>query len=145
MSNKGMHQTPATRAKQSIAQRKHTNNEQILFAKEYIDQLKSNPKQAPNRAGLALALNLTTSNLLEATTYNPELQFYIDQVSTLQENYLIVNGLEGKTQPAITALLLKSKHGYIENPANLTQNNYMNISPDVLRLALEQMKKPATR
>lgn len=143
MSSKGITHSPATRLKQSLANRKLTNTEQIKRAQEYISYCEANPKHLPNDASFALALSLTSNALLEAVSYNPELVQYLDQVHTKQRVYLLTRGIEGKTQPAITALLLKSKHGYQENPANLTQNNYMNVSPDVLKTALELMKKPA--
>jgi hypothetical protein len=43
----------------------------------------------------------------------------------------------GKTDSKLTGLLLKADHGLIEKPQQLTQNNYLNISPDLLAEAIE--------
>jgi hypothetical protein len=54
---------------------------------------------------------------------------------------LITNGLEGKYNSRFAMFLLKASHGMTEKEplVDATQNNYMNISPELLADALEIM------
>ena len=140
MPAKGTKHTDITRRKLSLQRQKLTNTDQISAAQSYIDELKASPDQLPNKATLALRLGISKSRILEAIAKNPDLEPLIETIQTMQEEFLLTRGIANKTNPAITTLLLKSKHGYQETPPNLTQNNNFNISPDILRLALDRMK-----
>jgi hypothetical protein len=61
-------------------------------------------------------------------------------IAMMQEEYCITRGITQQANPIFSMFLLKSKHNYKDSPQALTQNNYMNISPDVLKDALSLMQ-----
>jgi len=64
----------------------------------------------------------------------------VEYIEMLQEQFAINEGFRGKAS-IFSMFLLKSKHNYHDSPQQLTQNNYMNISPDLLADALAIMNE----
>jgi basic membrane lipoprotein Med (substrate-binding protein (PBP1-ABC) superfamily) len=70
-----------------------------------------------------------------------EFSHTIQQLRETQKHLLINNALTGKYNARFATFLLKASHGYKENePIVTTNENFMNISPDVLADALKLMK-----
>jgi hypothetical protein len=141
MSSKGTVKSIETRAKISKSKTKINKLQLITSSKSYIEELQANPKQLPTISGLILSLGISSSYFYELANQIPELEEIINHIKLMQENYLLTNGVISKSNPVFSMFLLKCKHDYRDNPQNLTQNNYMNISPDVLKDALKLMNE----
>jgi hypothetical protein len=139
MSRKGTKQTEATKAKISLANTKHDIAILESQAIAYIENLK--PDTLPTLSGLCLAIAIDHRNINDFRMQSPKLDKLCAYIENLQEEYLINNGLHNRVNPGFAQFLLKTKHNYKENPTQLTQNNYTNISPDVLAEALTIMGK----
>jgi hypothetical protein len=144
MSNKGNHHTRETKNKISLAKTKLQGKElQTAIDKglAYIEQLKNDDKQLPTLQGLALAMGINYTYLIELYASKPELTELMDHIKLLQEQFLLTRGVSSKSNPVFSMFLLKAKHNYQDKPQNLTQNNFVNISPDVLKDALKLMNE----
>lgn len=140
MSSKGRITKPETKFKISLANTKHTRESLLEAWETYRKILTDDPKRLPTIGGYCLTAGISQQNILEYTTKYPEVNEIINFISELQREFCLVNGITQKINPIFSMFLLKSKHGFKDNPQQLTQNNYMNISPDVLRDALKMMK-----
>lgn len=143
MSTKGTTQSPATRQKISLANKKHSKADLIQAGENYITSLLDDSGvliSPPSIVGYCLAAGISRSRLYELTNQYQELADTIEHIEMLQEQYTIACGFSGKS-PIFSIFLLKSKHNYKDTPQQLTQNNYMNISPDLLADALQIMNK----
>lgn len=140
MSNLGLSQSPKTRA--VISQAKTKFDPKILEKSynDYLLELKDNPELCPSLAGLAKRYGMSTATISN-NMHLPQVAHIIETIQTLQEAYLIENGITGKASPSFAQFLLKAKHSYSDDKPTLTQNNFMNISPEVLQDALELMAK----
>lgn len=141
MARKGTKQSLATRQKQSLAHTKITESHLVKTGNEYIEQLKANPKQLPTLTGLCLATGIHNTNLIEFRNKFSKFDKIVNYIETLQEEYLLTNGITGKANPVFSIFLLKSKHKYFDQPQNLTQNNNFNITPELLKSALQLIDK----
>lgn len=142
MSTKGKTQTKETREKIALSQTKlkgEALKQAINKGIEYIEQLKQDEKQLPTLQGLALSMGINYTYLLELYATKPELTEIINHIKLLQEQFLLTRGVSSKSNPVFSIFLLKAKHNYQDKPQQLTQNNYLNISPDVLKDALKLM------
>lgn len=83
---------------------------------------------------------MACSRLYELAQTWQEVADILEYISMMQEELALRGGLTNKTNPVFSMFLLKSKHGYIDQAQNLTQNNTFNISPDLLADALEIMR-----
>lgn len=107
----------------------------------YHKKLMEDPAKLPTIGGFCLEAGISQQNILEYTTKYPEVGEIINYILELQQEFCLVNGIKQKINPIFAMFLLKAKHNFKDNPQNLTQNNYMNISPDVLKDALQLMGK----
>jgi len=146
MSSKGYKHTPE--AKQAISDSLTTLTLDVLQtgADSYLQTLSKNDKKLPTLTGLALSMGIHIDKLTHYRTKYPELEKYIKLVETLQQEYALTRGITNQANPIFSIFLLKTRHGYNDQPQQLTQNNTFNISPDLLSEALKIMhkdKKPA--
>lgn len=95
----------------------------------------------PTIEGLAIKLGAGTRTIYDwEKAYSDFLQT-TQLLRDTQRDLLIRNGLSGKYSTSFSIFLLKSIHGFSDNKssAGATQNNYMDISPEVLADALKLM------
>lgn len=141
MSTKGKELTTTTRYKIAVAKQKD-RTKIVEKLQEYISIL-VDPKEKeviPSLVSASLYAGISKKALLAwelTTAENSEVRQLLDFIRDIEEKYLRENGLLGKTDSKLTGLLLKADHGLIEKPQQLTQNNYLNISPDLLAEAIE--------
>lgn len=150
MSTKGKELTLDTRYKISVSKQK--NRTEIVQKLEEYKVLLLDPGEKeliPSIVSASLYAGISKKALLQwelTTAENSEVREILDFIRDLEEKYLRENGLLGKTDSKLTALILKADHGLQEKPPQLTQNNTFNISPELLADALElsrQSKKAA--
>ena len=141
MSTKGKQLTTTTRYKISLSKTKD-RTETLEKLRGYISLL-NDPKEKtliPSIVSASLYAGISKKALLAwelTTAENSEVREILDFIRDIEEKYLRENGLLGLTDSKLTGLLLKADHGLIEKPQQLTQNNYLNISPDLLAEAIE--------
>lgn len=143
MSTKGTSLSPITREKIALSKTKHTKSHLINKGIEYINTFldENEPKSAPpSIVGYCLHAGISRSRLYELQATIPELSDTIEYIEMLQEAYALNQGFNGKS-PIFAMFLLKSKQNYHDSPQALTQNNYLNISPELLSDALQLMKE----
>jgi hypothetical protein len=141
MTTKGLQHSPETKLKQSESHTQLIPSQLIEKAQEYLLSVQTNPKLLPTISGLALHLHINRQYLYEKAQEIPELSDIMEEVKLRQEEYALTRGISNQANPVFAMFLLKSKHDYRDNPQQLTQNNYMNISPDVLADAMKLMKE----
>lgn len=139
MSTKSLTLSDQTKNKISLAKTKFNPKALDLSWQEYQSELSTNPELMPSLAGLAKRYGMTQTTILN-NSHLPQVQNIIDQILTLQEAYLLENGITGKASPSFAQFLLKAKHHYSDDKPSLTQNNFMNISPEVLADAIKLME-----
>jgi len=144
MSNKGVKHSPETKLLISDKKKKLSIPQLIQFSNEYINQLTINPKLLPTISGLAIYLKVNRTYLYELASNNPELADIMETIELLQEEYCLTRGITNQANPIFSMFLLKSKHNFRDQPTNQVQNNYMNISPEVLQDALKLMEENKT-
>ena len=142
MSTKGLTQTPETRAKISLSKTKYTEAGLTRGAMAYLDSILDKTDghlvAIPSIVSLCLFVPISRSRLYELLPTMPEVADIVEYVEMLQEQYAISAGFTTKNS-IFAMFMLKSKHNYHDSPQQLTQNNYMNISPDLLADALKIM------
>jgi hypothetical protein len=144
MSNKGNKQTPQTKLIIREKQTKITTKQLIEDYKNYISHLSEFPDTMPSIVNFCILSGLNSTYIYELATQNSKLTEILNNIKELQENYLLTNGIINKTNSNLTIFLLKAKHNYKDNSQKLEQNNYLNISPEVLSDALKLMNKKTT-
>src|SRR5690606_29819881 len=133
-------QTPSIRAKISLAKTKYTKAYWVKSGKEYIEQILNAPPESkadPPIAGYALHAQISKSLLIEEAQDYPEVSEIIEYINNYQEDMAVQGGLTNRTNPVFSIFLLKSKHGYLDSPQQLIQNNSFTIAPDLLADALK--------
>jgi len=138
MSTKGTQLSTATRQNISLAKSKIKVSDLIESANSYIATLRGNPDAVPSIASFCLHARISRPYLYELAQSRPEVSDILDYIGLLQEQYALNKGFNSKAQN-FAQFILKAGHKYSDNQASLTQNNYMNISPDVLKDALKLM------
>ncbi|MFC1649332.1 terminase small subunit [Patescibacteria group bacterium] len=93
----------------------------------------------PTIEGLALYLGVGTRTIY---TWEKGYSDFLQTTEYLRDNQkhlLITNGLDNKYNTRFASFLLKSIHGYSDTRPELvaTQNNYLNVSPDLLADAMK--------
>jgi hypothetical protein len=111
----------------------------MLAGNVYIANLNNNPDTMPTLQGYCLEAGVSPSNLNDYRVKFPEVDQLCDTITLEQENFLLTRAINNKSNPIFSMFLLKSKHGYHDQPQSLTQNNSFNISPDLLADALKLM------
>ena len=96
----------------------------------------------PTIEGLASSLELGTRTLYDWEKTHADFSQAMDKLRDAQKQLLITNGLTGGYNTRFSMFLLKANHGMTEKEplVDATQNNYMNISPDLLADALRLME-----
>ena len=139
MSTKGHKQTEITKYKISLANSEHTVKEFTDAWERYEVMLHDDPKLLPNETRYCLEVGVSETHILEYATKFPEVADILGHIFDLQKAFCIEKGIRQEVNPIFAMFLLKAKHNFRDSPQQLTQNNYMNISPDVLRDALTLM------
>jgi len=139
MSTKGKKLSTITRRRISIAKTKHTKADLIASAITYIEHLNANPDELPTLAGYCLEAGIHPTNLLDYAIKYPKVRHYIDTIRLSQEQYCLTMGIKNRANPIFSMFLLKSKHGFIDQPKKLEQTNHFNISPELLVDAIKLM------
>jgi len=146
MSNKGNTTSIATRNKISLVKTKHTQTQLVRAGNAYIKHLEENPKELPTLSGYCLKASIHPTNLRDYTVKYPRVRQHIETISLLQEQYCLVNGIRNRTNPIFSMFLLKSKHGFIDQPKTIEQHNTINLTPELMADAIalsEENKKKA--
>lgn len=96
----------------------------------------------PTIEGLAQYLDVGTRTIYDWEQLHKDFSQTIDTLRGTQKHLLITNGLTGNYNGRFAMFLLKANHGMTEKETlvDATQNNYMNISPDLLADALKLMQ-----
>lgn len=137
-------QTLATRQKISLSKTKYTKDYLAKGGAEYIEKflnMKDDEKRMPTVAGFCLHVGISRSRLYELAGIMDEVADIVEYIGLMQEDLALNGGMFNKTNPIFSMFLLKSKHNYRDTPANLTQNNTFNVSPELLADALTLMRK----
>lgn len=97
----------------------------------------------PTIEGLALKLGVSVRTLYGWEAEYPEFLQTMDEIRSTQKDLLITNGLRGVYNTRFAIFLLKANHNMSEKEALIQadQNNFMNISPEVLATALKMMEE----
>lgn len=98
----------------------------------------------PTVEGLAHYLGVGTRTIYDWREQHKDFSQTIETLLDTQKQLLITNGLTGSYNARFAMFLLKANHGMTEKETvvDATQNNYMNISPDILADALKIMNSP---
>jgi len=139
MSTKGATLTPTTRQNISLSKTKYNKADLIKSGYIYLDRLQADPKQLPTISGLCLECGISREQLDHARINHPEVNALVNHIGQLQEEYALTRGMTNKANPVFAMFLLKSKHGFIDQPQQLNQTNNFNISPELLKDAIELM------
>lgn len=140
MSTKGKQLSTKTREKISLAKTRITKSALITAGQNYLDRLANNPKELPTLTGFCLEANISRSHLAELAHKYSEVMDIIEKLEQMQEQYCLTNGITNKANPIFSMFILKSKHNFKDQPQKLEQNNYLNVSPELLADALKLMK-----
>lgn len=107
---------------------------------EYINNCLKDSK-FPTIEGLAQYLGIAARTIYDWEKLHNEFLQTIETLRDTQKQLLITNGLTGGYNARFAMFLLKANHGMSEKESlvDATQNNYMNISPDLLADALKLM------
>jgi len=97
----------------------------------------------PTIEGLALELGVSSRTLYGWQDQYPEFFQAMGKIRDIQKHILQSDGLAGKLNVRMAIFLLKASHGLSDAPppVHATQNNYMNISPEVLADAMKLLEK----
>lgn len=103
----------------------------------YIKKCQGN-SDFPTIEHLASELGLGTRTLYAWEKEYPDFQQTMDMLRDAQRHLLISGGLTNKYNSRFASFLLKANHGMQDRqpPINATQNNYMNISPELMADAI---------
>lgn len=95
----------------------------------------------PSIEGLALELGVSARTLYGWETEYPDFFQTMETLRDAQKHMLQAGGLTGKYNARMAIFLLKASHGLTDAvpPIQATQNNYMQISPEVLADALKMI------
>ncbi|MBP9781076.1 hypothetical protein KBC89_00280 [Candidatus Woesebacteria bacterium] len=97
----------------------------------------------PTIEGFSAYLGVGTRTLYDWQLEYPDFSQTMNELRDTQKHHLISKGLTGGYNTRFAMFLLRANHGMSEKNAlvEATQNNYMNISPELLADALEIMKE----
>lgn len=144
MSTKGTSLAKTTKEKIALKKRKYSKSDLIKLSIEYLDKILNSdkdPKPLPSLTGLALHLNISKNTLNKYIDIHDEFSQYVDYILTYQEENLIQRASSDSINTGFVQFMLKSQYGYSDKPQSLTQNNYLNIQPEVVKEALKLMDK----
>lgn len=115
---------------------KHKPADLIKIAQSYLKTIREYPNKLPSITEYRQLAGIGADKLLDLRATNAELNEALSKVEDAQELYLLKRGDQTKN-PTFQIFLLKTKHKYNDANPNLTQNNYLNVSPDILATALK--------
>lgn len=141
MSTKGHKMSEITKQRISLSKTVYELQDFLDAWERYGKKLDDDQKRLPTVGGYCLEVGIPQSRILEYTAKFPEVAQIVEYIVDLQQEFLVTNGVTQKVNPIFSMFLLKSKHNFKDSPQQLTQNNYMNISPDVLADALKLSAK----
>lgn len=97
----------------------------------------------PTIEGLAINLGVGTRTIYDWEKLHEDFLQTTERLRDAQRRLLISNGLNNKYNSRFAEFLLKAIHGVSDSKAVLkaTQNNYLNISPELLADALKLTKE----
>jgi hypothetical protein len=97
----------------------------------------------PSIEGLAINLGVVTRTIYGWEKEYEDFLHTTELLKDIQRDLLIKNGLNGKYSTSFAMFLLKALHGFSDAKPlfEATQNNYMNISPELLAKALKVMRE----
>lgn len=134
----------ATRQKISLSKTKYKKSDLIDGGAKYIERVlnaKKGEKIIPSIVGLCLDIGISRSRLYELADKWQEVADILEYIKMMQEDTALQGGMTNRLNPIFSMFILKGKHGYRDQPQNLTQNNTFNISPDLLADALKLMRE----
>ena len=93
----------------------------------------------PTIEDLAISLGVGSRTIYDWEKLYPDFSQTLELLRDAQRGMLIKNGLNGKYNTSFAAFLLKAMHGFSDSKPifEATQNNYMDVSPEVLADALK--------
>lgn len=114
----------------------------IPKAKKYTEKCLSS-NQLPTIEELAITLGTGTRTLYDWQEDYPDFSQTMDALRDAQRYLLIKNGLNSTYSTQFSMFLLRAIHGLNDRKPDYqaTQNNYLNISPDVVTEALKMMEQ----
>ena len=123
---------------------KYTNNT-IHYVQDYISRCYEGNK-LPTVEGLAIDLGVGTRTLYDWQDAHIDFSQTMDTLRDTQKYLLIKNGLNSTYSSQFSMFLLKAIHGLSDKKPEYqaSQNNYMNVSPDVVAEALKIMENSKT-
>ena len=97
----------------------------------------------PSIEGLAINLGVVTRTIYGWEKEYEDFLHTTELLKDIQRDLLIKNGLNGKYSTSFAMFLLKALHGFSDAKPlfEATQNNYMNISPELLAKVLKVMRE----
>jgi hypothetical protein len=110
---------------------------------EYIENCKKSDI-FPTIEGLATTLHVGTRTIYDWELGHVEFSQTLGLLRDLQRELLITKTLDGSYNTRFSIFLLKATHGMTEKDtlvSNTQNNNYMNISPDILADAIKLMER----
>lgn len=137
-----------TRQKISLSKTKYTKPVLINGAVNYIDKILNEDekkKTIPSIVGLCLHIGISRSRLYELSDQWVEVSDILEYISMMQEDKALQGGITNRLNPIFSMFLLKGKHGYQDQAAQLNQTNNFNVSPDLLADAIKLMRSKNTK
>ena len=100
----------------------------------------------PTIEGFSVYLSVGTRTLYDWQSEYVDFSQTMDELRDIQKHLLISKGLTGGYNTRFSMFLLRSNHGMLEKEplVSATQNNNLNISPDLLADALKLMYSQET-
>jgi hypothetical protein len=101
----------------------------------------------PTIEGLAAYLRVGTRTIYDWKAEHSDFSQTIEKLLDSQRELLVTNGLVGKYNTRFSMFLLKANHGMREKEplVDNSQNNFSNISPELLADALTLMRSRETQ
>jgi len=124
----------------------HYSDEIENKAREYLNVWAELGHAVPSVAGLAIYLKRRRSVLYQWAAHadNEEFKGILEDITTLQEEIALSNGLTGDYNSAIVKLLL-GKHGYSEKVETQTNVTFDQISDEELNSRIENLEQRLAR
>jgi hypothetical protein len=139
MMPKGSKHTLATRKKIAESAIRFPISDLINKTTEYMGMFQNLEHGVPTHAGLIVHIGCSRALFYQKIQKSEELAKLIDLMDSMREDRLIQGGVTKKLDSGFSQFLLKTKHGYNEQPTQLVQNNY-SISQDLIADALKMIK-----
>ena len=120
-----------------LAKYKETPEHIVEVFTNYLDNFSYDGKQLPTVTKACEGLAISPKSINHYRIKFPEVDDIVERLEAKQEEYLIQKGLHNKVNSQFAQFLLKTKHNYNDQPPQLNQTNNFNITPELLKKALE--------